>query len=62
MNNTELIEKLKEYRSWLVEKTDEYNERAKNPNNSSNGTHFERGAMDGFIKSRAKLEMLFDLW
>ena len=52
-------EKLKGYWRWLVAKTEEYQERSKNPINSNAGTHFERGHADGFIIARTELENVF---
>lgn len=54
--------RLNELRNFLISETERFQERAKSPNASPCGSHFDRGIADGFIKSRAKLEELFDLW
>ena len=56
------MEKLMEFRQWLIDKTEEYQARAKAPDASSEGAHFDRGHADGFIQARAQLEKLFDYW
>ena len=53
---------LNEYRNKLIELTEEFQERAKDPNNSKCGEHFERGHVAGFIRARAELEDIFKLW
>lgn len=55
-------ERLNEFRNFLISETERFQERAKSPNASPCGSHFDRGHADGFIMSRAKLEELFDLW
>ena len=55
-------EKLNEFRDWLISETEKYQERAKSPNASPCGSHYDRGHASGFILARGKLEELFDLW
>lgn len=56
------IEKLMEFREWLVGETERWSEQAKDPNNSRDGEHMDRGHADAFISARAKLEELFNYW
>lgn len=56
------IDKLMEFREWLVSETERWSEQAKNPTNSKEGEHMDRGHADAFISARAKLEELFDYW
>lgn len=54
-------EKLNELRNWLISETERYQERAKSPNASPCGSHYDRGTANGYIQSRGKLEQLFGL-
>lgn len=56
------IEKLMEFREWLVSETERFQENAQAPNASSEGAHYDRGHAAAFISARAKLEELFNYW
>ena len=56
------IEKLMEFREWLVSETERFQESAEAPNASSEGAHYARGHAAAFISARAKLEELFNYW
>jgi len=56
------IEKLMEFREWLVSETGRFQENAQAPNASSEGAHYDRGHAAAFISARAKLEELFNYW
>lgn len=55
-------EKLFQYREWLLVGTEEFIERSKMSNVSTQGSHYDRGNANGLILARAKLEELFDYW
>lgn len=56
------IDKLMQFRQWLVEETERFQEQAKADNASNEGSHYDRGHAAAFISARAKLEELFDYW
>jgi hypothetical protein len=56
------IDKLMEFREWLVSETERFQENAKAPNASSEGAHYDRGHAAAFISARDKLEELFNYW
>lgn len=56
------IDKLMQFRQWLVEETERFQEQAKADNASSEGSHYDRGHAAAFISARDKLEKLFDYW
>lgn len=56
------IEKLMEFREWLVSETERFQEEAKAPNASDVGASFDRGHAAAFISARAKLEEMFNYW
>jgi len=51
--------KLKKVWRWLVAKTEEFQERSKSPDASSNGSHFDSGHASAFIMTRTELEREF---
>jgi len=55
-------QKLNEFRDWLISETERYQERAKNPDASACGKHYDRGTANGFIQARSELEKTFNLW
>ena len=62
VDTADFIEKLMEFREWLVSETERFQENAKAPNASSEGAHYDRGHAAAFISARAKLEELFNYW
>lgn len=56
------IDKLMELREWLVSETERFQENAKAPDASSEGSHYDRGHAAAFILVRDKLEKMFNYW
>lgn len=56
------IDKLMQFRQWLVKETERFQDQEKADDASPEGSHYDRGHAAAFISCRAKLEELFAYW
>lgn len=62
MVEDEYIKNLNKFRKYLIEKTEFFQEKAKDKNASPCGEHYRRGNANGLIIARAELEEIFNIW